>query len=274
MPTVRKPLSLRTKLVLSLSAIAAMLLVSTLINVLEYRRMSDTVSRSISNDIACINASGRLADACSEYNLTILADIGEADTVIVTGRQVREARGRCLAVYLDFQAVQLTANTDSLSKAFHRFIQVSDGLEKAIESDFLDVRTWYFTSLQPAYNRFMEAVATYNAAVHDTLMQEADDFQASFYRSIAPGVGAVLAGLLLIGLLLYFILSFYVRPIYRMNAQLEAYNQDRIRKYGVSFDGDDQLSALNAGITELADENSELKHRIRELKNAGKKEEE
>ncbi len=40
------------------------------------------------------------------------------------------------------------------------------------------------------------------------------------------------------------------------------------RKYNYTFDGDDQLSELNAGISELIDENRQLRRRIKDLKNA------
>ena len=38
------------------------------------------------------------------------------------------------------------------------------------------------------------------------------------------------------------------------------------RKYENAFDGDDQLSELNEGITELAEENRQLRRRIKLLK--------
>ena len=38
------------------------------------------------------------------------------------------------------------------------------------------------------------------------------------------------------------------------------------RKYMCSFDGDDQLSELNNGISELTEENRQLRRRIKDLK--------
>ena len=38
------------------------------------------------------------------------------------------------------------------------------------------------------------------------------------------------------------------------------------RRYGYAFDGDDQLAELNEGITELAEENRQLRRRIKLLK--------
>ena len=38
------------------------------------------------------------------------------------------------------------------------------------------------------------------------------------------------------------------------------------RRYTYSFEGDDQLSELNDGITELAEENRQLRRRVKLLK--------
>ena len=45
---------------------------------------------------------------------------------------------------------------------------------------------------------------------------------------------------------------------------LDAYrSQDK--KYNVTFDGDDQLARLNEGISELANENRQLRSRIKTI---------
>ena len=50
----------------------------------------------------------------------------------------------------------------------------------------------------------------------------------------------------------------------RMSDGLDAYRRDD-KKYTVKFDGDDQLSRLNDGITELANENRQFRSRIKTL---------
>ena len=70
-------LTLKMKLVLSLSSIAVILLVSSFISIMEYSRMSNYVSDLIAANIGSINASQRLANASNAYNLAILAVIGD-----------------------------------------------------------------------------------------------------------------------------------------------------------------------------------------------------
>ena len=69
-------LSLSSKLTLGLSAIAAILLLSGIISLLEYRRMSDYVSDLIATNINGINISQKLSNAADNYNLRILDAIG------------------------------------------------------------------------------------------------------------------------------------------------------------------------------------------------------
>ena len=70
-------LSLRMKMVLSLSAIAVVLLISSVISIMEYRSMSSYVSELIADNIKSINVSHDLMDAVDDYNLQVLAVIGD-----------------------------------------------------------------------------------------------------------------------------------------------------------------------------------------------------
>ena len=69
-------LGISPKLSLSLGAIATVLLLSSVISVMEYSKMSRYVSDGISKDINSINVARQLSDVANEYNLDILALIG------------------------------------------------------------------------------------------------------------------------------------------------------------------------------------------------------
>lgn len=104
-----------------------------------------------------------------------------------------------------------------------------------------------------------------NEAIYNDLLSNSADFDAGFYRSIIPGVVSVGAGLILILLLLFFTLVNYVRPIYRMVDGINSY-RTLGRRYTYDFDGDDQLAEINTGVTEIIEENLELKTRIKALR--------
>ena len=65
-------LSLKTKMVLSLSAIAVVLIVSGIISIVEYRRMSNYVSDMIAEDINSINVAQKLSAVTDAYNLSCI----------------------------------------------------------------------------------------------------------------------------------------------------------------------------------------------------------
>ena len=58
--------SMRLKLFFSLGSVAAILILSGAISIMEYRRMSDYVSELIASNIKSINLSQRLADMTQE----------------------------------------------------------------------------------------------------------------------------------------------------------------------------------------------------------------
>jgi hypothetical protein len=76
---------------------------------------------------------------------------------------------------------------------------------------------------------------------------------------------AIGAGFLLIILLFYFIMVYYVKPIYRMSDGIDGYRLSG-RRHVYEFDGDDQLANINSGVTELIEENVELKKRIKNFR--------
>lgn len=86
-----------------------------------------------------------------------------------------------------------------------------------------------------------------------------------FFRSFIPSMVAVGVGILLILLLLFYILVFYVRPLDKIVSNLNSYRSFN-KKYNVTFDGDDRMSELNDAITEIVEENIQLRTRINVLR--------
>ena len=72
-------LALHVKLILSLSAIAVVLLVTAVISILEYRSMSDHVTAQIGNSIDCINVSQKVANRPGGYTRILKTGIRHGD---------------------------------------------------------------------------------------------------------------------------------------------------------------------------------------------------
>ena len=259
-------LSLRAKLTLGLSAIAVVLVVSRILSLMEYRSMSSYVSGLIADNINSINVAQKLSEVSNSYNLDILSVIGDEGARLPELNQ-EEFVARCDSLKKNLTSVNLLPLADSVMYSYAAYMMTTLELEDVILSDFIDSRTWYFDRLQPKYNRLRSDIDALSAGMYNDLKKNSETFERGFYRSIIPGLVAVLVGLLLVVLLLFFMLVYYVNPVYKMLDALRNYRTYN-KKYTYTFEGDDQLSELNSGISEMAAENHQLRKRLSALRNA------
>lgn len=263
-------LSLKTKMVLALSAIVVVLVLSSIISITEYRRMSNYVSELIAEDINSINVAQRLANVTDNYNLQILTVIGDESQNSLPDFDQQKFVFYCDSLRSSFTEKQMMPLTDSVLYSFSAYMLTSLELEQVIQSDFIDSRTWYFERLQPFFNRLRKDIDRLSQAMYDDLQENSADFDRGFYRSIVPGFVAVSVGVILVLLLMFFITVYYVDPLNKMLKGLDEYRTIG-RKYENAFDGDDQLAELNDGITELTEENRQLRRRIKLLRDTQSK---
>ena len=266
----KKPMSIRTKLWLSLMAIAAVLFVSGTVSIIEFGRLSDYVSQSLLEDLEGMKAAERLGNICHGYYSTIFSEVGSADSLVKVSFDQKAALERCDSAAQVLSVRGKGAAADSIQVRFSDFAQVSQQLDSVIVSNFADARAWYFDILKPVYAKLIYAIEMYRIQVNDHMMVSADEFQQGFYRAIIPGVVITGVGLILIFLLLFYMLVYYVRPLRMMLGQLKGFNREGLKKYHVDFDGEDELSELNDNIRDLADENIQLKRRLRMIDNEDK----
>ena len=257
--------SMRVKLFFSLGSIAAILLVSGIISIIEYRRMSDYVSELISSNIKSINLSQRLADMSQEYNHQMLAVVLMNDISLMPDFDLKLFQQQADSLKNSVTSSNSRPVVDTVAKSFDAFMRTSLKFDEVFLADTVDTGEWFFGSLQPCYNKFRKDMDALNGAIHDELRANSADFDAGFYRSIIPGVVSVGAGLLLVMLLMFFIMSYYVNPICRMSDGVDNYRAMG-KRHTYTFDGDDQLANINLGLTELVDENLELKRRVKALR--------
>lgn len=254
-------LTLKLKMILSLSAIALMLLISSVISVLEYKSMSTYVSSLIADNIRSINMAQELAESSNDYNLDILSVIGDDNLNSLPDFDQAEFLSHCDSLKKSLASVKKVRLADSVLYAYSAYMLTSLELPEVLKSDFIDSRTWYFDRLQPRYNRLNLAIDRMSSEIYNELKKNSTNFDRGFYRSIVPGIVAVGVGLLLVLMLMFFILSYYVNPIYKMVDGLNNYRSYN-KRYNYSFDGDDQLTQLNEGISELAAENLQMRKRL------------
>lgn len=260
-------LSLRSKITLAIMAIVVTLLMSSIISVLEYTRMSNYVSELIAGNIKSINVAQRLANVSNEYNLEILTVIGDEKN----NKQPDFDQDRFMA-YCDSLRASLRQRgmqhlADSVEYSYSAYMLTSLELPKVLESPFVDTRTWYFERLQPVYGRLRTDIDNLSNDIYKQLQHNSATFERGFYRSVIPSAVAISVGVMLALMLLFFILVFYVNPIYKMLSSLNNY-RSLGKSYTYDFDGDDQLVQLNEGIREITGENQQLRKRIKGLREA------
>ncbi len=257
--------SMKKKLFYSLGSLAMILLLSSVISVLEYRRMSDYVSDLIAANIKSINLSQKLADLTQEYNDQMLAVVVQNDISMMPDFNLDHFNAQSDSLRNSFTSEKMLPKVDSVVMSFDAFMKTSLKFDEIFLADSVNTGEWFFGSLQPRYTKLRQDLNSLNEVIHEELQRNSADFDAGFYRSIIPGVVSVAAGLLLILLLLYFTMVYYVRPIYRMSDGIDSYRLSG-RRHVYEFDGDDQLANINAGLTEIIDENVEYKKRVKNLR--------
>ena len=131
-------MSMKTKLVLGLSAIAVSLLVSSTISVLEYSRMSDYVSTLIADDINKINTARKLADISNSYNLDILAVIGDESLKDLPDFDATAFLSACDSLRSSLSSDEYSPLADSVAYTYSAYMLTSLELTDVLESDFID----------------------------------------------------------------------------------------------------------------------------------------
>lgn len=257
--------SMRRKLFLSLGSLAMILLLSSVISVVEYRRMSTYVSDLIAANIKSINLSQKLADITEEYNHQMLAVVVQNDISMMPEFNLKYFNSQADSLKNAFRKRSAHPMVDTVVTSFNDFMTTSLKFDEVFLADNVDTGEWFFGTLQPCYNNFRKYMISLNEMIHEELKQNSANFDDGFYRSLIPGVVSVGAGLILVILLLYFTLLYYVNPIYKISEGVDNYRLSS-KKYRYTFDGDDQLVNINSGLTELIDENLELKGRIKALR--------
>lgn len=250
---------------MSLGSLAMILLLSGVISVVEYRRMSTYVSDLIAANIKSINLSQKLADITEEYNHQMLAVVVQNDISMMPEFNLKHFNSQADSLKNAFRKRSAHPMVDTVVTSFNDFMTTSLKFDEVFLADNIDTGEWFFGTLQPCYNNFRQYMNALNEMIYEELKQNSSNFDDGFYRSLMPGVVSVSAGLILVILLLYFTLLYYVNPIYKISEGVDNYRLSS-KKYRYTFDGDDQLVNINSGLTELIDENLELKGRIKALR--------
>ena len=120
----RRP-SIRKKVLLSLGSLAAILLLSGVIAIMEYRRMSDYVSDLIAANIKSLNLSKQLSDVTQEYNHQMLSVVVMNDISIMPKFDLDDFKAQSDSLRNSFTSQTALPMVDTVVTAFDRFMKTS-----------------------------------------------------------------------------------------------------------------------------------------------------
>ena len=195
------------KVLYSLGSLAAILLLSGVISIIEYRRMSDYVSELIAANIKSINLAQKLSDITEEYNHQMLSVVVQNDISLMPEFDLDYFMAQSDSLKNSFTSQNALPMVDSVEVSFDAFMKTSLKFDEVFLADNVDTGEWFFGTLQPSFNKFRQDMNVLNEKIHEELVQNSADFDAGFYRSIIPGVVSTGAGLLLVFLLLCFMMA-------------------------------------------------------------------
>lgn len=224
----------------------------------EFVRMRNTVSHLVTDNIAAINTSRLLLEVTDEYNFSLLESLGD-NTSSVIGAMVDDNRFKdyLTDVKTKFTTEKERAYADSVLYAYTTYVIIMNEAPDIWRDDYNGRRNWYFNRLYPVYTKVREYLQQLTITSQQALAENSTSMTDSFYRSIMPGVVAVIAGIVLIILFNYFLNYYFVNPMLNITRGISEFLQRR-KPYFVKIDSDDEMSELNENVKELVETNKRL----------------
>lgn len=256
-------MAIKKKISLGFVVIGTILLVSSAISIYEFIRMRNTVSNLINDNISAINTSRLMLEVCDEYNFNLLKGLGdESGDITIKSKDDTRFRDYLNEVRDKFTTETEKQYADSVRYAYSTYIIVMNDAPNVWHEDYSSRRNWYFNRLYPIY---MQLRGYLQSLTHTSQLALADNskiMSESFYRSIMPGVVAVVVGIVLVLLFNYFINKYFIVPLHKIAEGVQDYIT-RKRGYTLVVEGDEELVQFSDNIREIIDTNRKLAKKVR-----------
>ncbi len=251
-------MAIRKKISLGFVVIGTILLVSSAISIYEFVRMRNTVSNLINDNISAINTSRLMLEISDEYNFNLVRGLGdEHGKINIKSKDDTRFRDYLNDVRDKFTTKAEQQFADSVRYAYSTYIIIMNDAPVVWQGDYNARRNWYFNRLYPVYMQLRGYLQSLTHTSQQALADNSKIMSESFYRSIMPGVVAVLVGIVLVCLFNYFINKYFVFPFNRIAESVQDYINRR-RSYNVIVEGDDEMKEFNENIKELVETNRRL----------------
>ena len=251
-------MAIKRKISLGFVVIGTILLVSSAISIYEFIRMRNTVSNLINDNIAAINTSRLLLEVTDEYNFNLLEGLGdEGGSISIKPTDDTRFIDYLSKVRDNFTTGQEREYADSVMYAYSTYIIIMNDAPSVWHGDYSGRRNWYFHKLHPVYMKLRGYLQSLTLTSQQALADNSKIMTESFYRSIMPGVVAVIVGIVLVFLFNYFINMYFVNPFLKMSGGIADYINRR-KSYTLVIENDDELKDFNENVKELIETNKRL----------------
>ncbi len=251
-------MAIKRKISLGFVVIAGILLVSSAISIYEFVRMRNTVANLINDNIAAINTSRAMLEITDEYNFNLLEKLGDESSQVLP----RDKNDNRFSDYLagikdNFTTKVEREYADSVLFAYSTYIIIMNDAPQVWQGEYSGRRNWYFNKLHPVYMRLRGYLQKLTLTSQEALKENSLTMTDSFYRSIMPGVVAVMAGLVLVLLFNYFINFYFVNPLHKISQGVSDFLY-RKKSYNIIIDTDEELQEFNENVKELVEMNKKM----------------
>lgn len=253
-------MGIRRKVFLACLMLALILFFSSLISIFEFSRMSDYVSEQIAGNITSVNTAREMVKETESYNFRLMQEVTDDATELSVIND-----DRFIGYYADLENIFTTKEeriyADSVRFAYTAYMQVVREAKDVWKMD-QEVRSeWCFNKLQPIYVRLRSYLQKLTEISQNSLVNNSQSLQDSFYRSIMPGFISVLLGMVLVFLFNYFLNYYIVSPILKMKKGISGYTQFG-KEYDVRIENEDELQELNDSVKDIIDLNNSYKKQL------------
>jgi len=269
--------SIKTKVGAGFALIAFILFFSSIVSLFEFTRMNRVITSKISDNVNSVNIGRDLIMLTEDYNLEVLNAISAADDSLQTAgfekvldktelsnnyrahneEFVKEFYGTMEEMRQSFTARNTYDEknyADSVLLAYTAYMHVlSEGRD--IMHEDADVRhDWYFERLQPYYVKLRNYIQSLTNASQQALIDNSENVDATFYRSITPAIASVVLGLLLVLLFNYFINFYLINPLIKISKGINSFRNYR-KDYTVEVENTgDELDQLDDNVRDLIED--------------------
>ena len=242
--------SLKLKILAGFMLLIALLVVAGTVSVIEFLKLSHSVTALIEDNYKTIEASKKLQEALERKDSGVLLMLmGERDE----GRAIINSASRNYANAFDVVKNNITETNeeyyidriDSLYNQFHSNVQ--QVLYNNIEQGNM---AWYQANIYQSFSLVKHAVDELMELNQASMYEEATILKNKSHRAIMPGIVAIVGALVFSLLLSFFISKYYISPLSSLADAIKSFHP-REKYLRSNIKSEDEIKKIETEVNNL-----------------------